>query len=150
MSDPDSVAIAAGMARYFSHDTSFKDIILYGRQMNPGIYLFFRLLYPALFDSPSMVMPFLNFIGVASAVILPVPLFYVFRRKLGDAVAAAAVLLFIFTPLVWETSLSFHPVLPAALLLSLACLTWRRIDGRPTGRAWFAVTCLLAMAALVT
>lgn len=149
MSDPDSVAIAAGMARYFSSDTSFGDIILYGRQMNPGIYLLFRAVYPFLFDSPSQVIPFLNIIGVASAVLLPLPLYYIFRRRLGEGAAAAAVLLFVFTPLVWESSLSFHPVLPASLLLSLALLTWRRIDASVSGAVWFAVSCLLVTSAVV-
>ncbi len=150
MSDPDSVAIAAGMARFYSPDTSFGDIILYGRQMNPGIYLVFKVIYTLLFDSPSQVIPFLNFIGVTSAAALPLPLYYIFRRRLGETAAAGAVLLFIFTPLVWESSLSFHPILPASLLISLAWLAWRRIDASVSGVAWFVITCLLAAGAIVT
>jgi len=150
MSDPDSVAIAAGMARYFSRDTSFGDIILYGRQMNPGVYLAFRSVYVQLFDSPSRVILFLNFTGIASATILPLPVYLIMRRSLGDIAAASSVFIIIFTPLVWESSLSFHPVLPATLLLSLAWLTWRRIDVSARGLAWTVVTCILATAAVVT
>lgn len=149
MSDPDSVVMAAGMARYFSSDTSFGDILLYGRQMNPGIYLVFRFIYTFFFDSPSGVMPFLNGIGVASATLLPLPLYYLFRRTLGESASIGAVLIFILTPLVWESSLSFHAILPAALFLSSACLSWRRIDYSLSGIAWFALTGLLAVSAVV-
>ena len=149
MSDPDSVAIAAGMARYFSPDTSFGDIILYGRQMNPGIFLVFKYVYTALFDSPESVIPFLNAIGVASAVLLPVTLYFIMRLRLGASAAFGAVLIFMFTPLVWESSLSFHPIFPASLLLSIGWLSWRRIDlSTPPGAGWLLLTCLLAASAL--
>ena len=52
-----------------------------------------------LFDSPARIIGFLNFIGVASAVALPVPLYYIFRRRIGEAVllTVALVLIYIFS-----------------------------------------------------
>ncbi len=47
MSEPDSVVMAAGMARMAAGEP-LADCMLYGRFLNPGIYFLFKLLHPVL------------------------------------------------------------------------------------------------------
>jgi hypothetical protein len=148
MADADSVAIAAGLARTFSSRVSFGDCILYGRQMSPGMYLAFKLLHPLVMQSPAQVIPLLNWFGVISASLVVLPLYLVFRRSLNVYATAGAIVLFSFSPLVWETGISFHPILPSMLLFLFACLSWGRVSAPPQGSLWFAATCLLASGAV--
>jgi len=149
MGDPDQVVMAAGMARWFSPDVRFGDIFLYGRQLNPGIYFVFRLLYPLLFDTPLHVMAFLNWFGVASAALLAWPLYLVFGKYFDRGIAAGCTLLVVFSPLVWELGTYFHPVMTATFFFLLAVLTWERISLSGAGILFYVLTLLLSAAAVI-
>jgi len=85
MSEPDSVVMAAGMAR-MAAGAPLSECMLYGRFLNPGIYLLFRVLQPLFAVSPGGTIDFLNTIGVLSWSLLP-PLFYLLlRRRSGRTV----------------------------------------------------------------
>lgn len=149
MPEPDSVVMAAGMAQWFTSHINFGDAFLYGRQLSPGIYFLFKIIYPAIFNDASHVISFLNWIGLISSTAIIAPLYILFRNRFDHRAASGCILLIIFSPLVWELGTYFHPIIPAALLLLLSVLTWKRIAWSPSGFLFYLLTYLLASASIV-
>jgi hypothetical protein len=149
MSEPDSVVMAAGMARMLSPDTSFAESMLYGKQLNPGIYFIFRSVYPILFDSPAHVMEFLNWFGVVSAAFITWPLYLIFRKMYSKVISAGAILIFIFAPITWELGTYFHPIMPSMTLALISLLAFSRVSSSSKGVLYFVATCLLASVAVI-
>ncbi|MGM0484761.1 MAG: glycosyltransferase family 39 protein, partial [Candidatus Krumholzibacteriota bacterium] len=149
MSEPDSVVMAAGMTRMLSPDSSFVESMLYGRQLNPGIYFIFKAIYPLIFDSPKYVIGFLNCLGVLSAALITWPLYLIFRKIFSNIISAGAVLIFIFTPITWELGTYFHPIMPALVLALISILTFNRISSSSKGVIYFVITCLAGSAAVI-
>ena len=149
MSEPDSVVMAAGMARMLSPDCSFVESMLYGRQLNPGIYFIFKAIYPLIFDSPEYVIEFLNWLGALSAALITWPLYLILRKMFSRTISAGAVLIFIFSPITWELGTYFHPIMPALLLALIAFLTFNRISSSPKGIIYFVITSLAGSAAVI-
>jgi len=149
MPEPDSVAMAAGMARWFTSQIDFYDAFLYGRQLSPGIYFFFRIVYPAVFNDASHIIPFLNWIGLISSTLMVAPLYLIFRRRFDRRVTVGCILLILFSPLVWELGTFFHPIIPATLLFLLSFLAWNRISRSPAGAVSYLLTYLLASASVI-
>lgn len=148
MSEPDSVVMAAGMARMVAGEP-MSACMLYGRFLNPGIYFLFRLLQPVFVRSPGDTIFFLNTFGVMSWSLLT-PLFYLLlRRSSGLAVAACGSLMMMLTPVFWETGTYFHPVVPALALLAGAILLFDRISSTPGGIFALVIVTVLAAAATV-
>jgi len=149
MAEPDSVVMAAGMAMGMGTETQFGDALLYGRQVSPGMYFVARALYPLFFDSPAHLMGFLNWLSIASFAGLAWLLYRFFRGAMDPTTATAALLVLVTTPLVWESSTYFHPLVPAAFLLAGSALAWRRFDAAALRIAWLLPSALLAALALV-
>ncbi|MBD3178478.1 MAG: hypothetical protein GF417_02180 [Candidatus Latescibacteria bacterium] len=149
MSEPDSVVMAAGMARMLSPDSSFAESILYGRQLNPGIYFIFRAVYPLLFDSPRHIIGFLNWFGVLSASFITWPLYSLFRKLYNPVISTGALLIFIFSPITWELGTYFHPVMPALVLALISFHAFSRISSSLKGVLFFIVTFITFSAAVI-
>lgn len=149
MPEPDSVVMAAGMAQWFTSHIDFGDAFLYGRQLSPGVYFLFRMIYPAIFNDASHIIPFLNWIGLISSTAMIVPLYMIFRKRLDRRAATGCMLLIMSSPLVWELGTYFHPIVPAALLMLLALITWERIAWSPSGIVYCLSTYILASASIV-
>jgi hypothetical protein len=149
MAEPDSVVMAAGMAMGMGTEAQFGDALLYGRQVSPGMYFVARALYPLFFDTTAHLMGFLNWLSIASFAGLAWLLYRFFRSSMTPTAATAALLVLVTTPLVWESSTYFHPLVPAAFLLAASALAWRRFDAAQTRIAWLVPCALLAALALV-
>lgn len=149
MADPDSIVQAAGMAIRMGGDTGFENTLLYGGQVNPGMYVVVGWLCPLLFDTPNHLIGFLNWSAALVFALSVWPLYALFRHHLSRHAAAGAIVLFVTSPLVWEVGTYFHPLVFACLPLLLAMLSWGRIDTSRRGIASFVLTCVLVAAAVV-
>jgi hypothetical protein len=150
IADPDAINMAAAMAHGLQPGVPFRETLQYGRLVSPGVYYAFHALSPLIGRDPARTVGALNTVALAAAALLPWPLFALFRRRFTTAVALAATLVVVLTPLVWEVGCSFHPAGPAALLLALAILAHTR-GGRPVpGVAGFVTGAALGFAALCT
>ncbi len=146
MSEPDSVVMAAGMARMAAGE-SLSACMLYGRFLNPGIYILFKLIHPLFVRSPGDTIPFLNILGVLSFSILTGLFYLLLRRRFDRTVAVCGTLIAMLTPVFWETGTYFHPIVPALALLAGSILLFDRISSSPGGIiALLAVTALAAAA----
>lgn len=149
MGDPDSMVMAAGMAMGLNSDSSFAETLLYGRQAQPGMYLVTHVVYPLFFDTPAHMIGFLNWFNLIVSSLLVWPLYALFRRTMTPAGTIGAVLLFFFSPMVWESGTYFHPLIPAALLVSLAVLAWSKMNSTRAGIVYFVLTYLAGSAAVL-
>lgn len=149
MGEPDSVAMAAGMAKGMTTAADIGDTFVYGRQVSAGMYLFTGFVYPKLFADPRHLIAFLNWLSVASFALMMWPLYALFRRSMPAHAAALAVLLAAFSPLIWESSTYFHPLVPASLLLLVSLVCARRIGRSTRGIAFLALTAIAASAAFL-
>lgn len=147
--DGDAMVMAAGMAGSIAPGAPFTESLTYGRQIGPGIYLLFRCVSPLLAGDASRVLPFLNTLGALSASLLAWPLYVAFRGSLSRPVSAAATVLVLMTPLVWEAGTYFHPITSAALLLGLAMLSWTQIGLTRKGLAYGMLMAFLGAASLL-
>lgn len=149
MADPDSVVQAAGMAVRMGGGTGFENTLLYGAQVNPGMYTVVGWVYPLLFNTPGHLIGFLNWSTVIVFSLSMWPLYALFRRHLSVQAAAGAIVLFVTSPLGWEVGTYFHPLVFACLPLFLAMLSWAEIDVQKWGVAFFLLSCALAAAAMI-
>jgi hypothetical protein len=147
--EPDVMVMAAGLARALHSAGGVAQTMDYGRQFSPGIYLLFRCFQDLLPADPSHTLSVLNALGLAAGSLLPWPLYLIFRRTLKPAAAAAGVLLTVASPLIWETTLYFHPIVPATLLLLLALLSYGRIRPSVSGAGFALLTGLLGLCAVL-
>ena len=150
MADPDAINMAAAMAHGLGPGVPFLDSMQYGRLISPGVYYAFHWLSPLIGRDPSRTVGFLNALALAAGVLLPWPLFALYRRRFTTALAFACSLIVLLTPLVWEVGCSFHPAGPAALLLLLAILAHGRSGRSPAGILCFVAGAALGFAALCT
>lgn len=149
MGEPDSVAMAAGMAKGMTTAANMSDTFVYGRQVSPGMYLFTGFVYPKLFADPRHLIAFLNWFSVASFALMMWPLYALFRRSMPVHAASFAILLAAFSPLVWESSTYFHPLIPACLLLLISLVCGRHIGRSARGIAYLAMAAATAAAAFL-
>lgn len=147
--DADAMVMAAGMARSVAPGVPFTESLTYGGQIGPGIYHVFHWISPLLTGDASRVLPFLNALGALASSLLAWPIYVVFRGSLSRPISAAATVLVLMTPLVWEAGTYFHPITLAALLLGLAMLTWTRLGPTRRGLAYGALTAFLGAASLL-
>ncbi len=148
MSEPDSVVMAAGMAR-IAAGGSLSSCMLYGKYLNPGIYIVFKMIHPLFVRSPGDTIPFLNMLGVLSFS-LCISLFYLLlRRRFDRTVAVCGALTTMMTPVFWETGTYFHPIVPALALLTGSILLFDRISSSPSGIISFLAVTTLASASAV-
>jgi hypothetical protein len=151
MPEPDSVMVAAGVALGATGHMPFSGTFLYGKQLNPGIFLCMRAVYHVLWSDPRHLAWLLNWICVAFATLTLLPLYSLYRVHLRARAALLACAIWAFTPLVWEAHTYFHPMIPATFFLMLAIDCGRRSVSGPRMRWGYAVvSCLLASAALST
>jgi Dolichyl-phosphate-mannose-protein mannosyltransferase len=148
--DPDSLMMAAGMAIDLTSDLPRGDTLLYGRHVGPGAFIAMRYTYPLFFDEPSHVVAFLNASAVVLSTLTAIPLYLLARRRLARAAAAGAVAVWALNPVAWESGTYFHTVVACTFLLLVAMECACRVDATRKGRAWYAATALVAMAAFVT
>ncbi len=148
MSEPDSVVMAAGMARMVAGEP-LSECMLYGRYLNPGIYFLFKLLSPVFVRSPGDTIQFLNIIGLLSFSLFAGLFYRLLRRRFDRTVAACCTLITYLTPVFWESGTYFHPVVPALALLTGAILLFDRISTSPGGICTFAMVTLLSAASAV-
>lgn len=149
MPEPDSVVMAAGMAKGMMPGVGLGDATLYGRQLSPAMYALVDAVYPVFFDTPGHLIAFLNWMAVLAASLMVLPLVAVLRRHMPDHAAAGVVLLAAFSPVVWEWGTYFHPLVPAVLLLLLGIAAAGRVRATAPGLAWMAVVLLCAAAAMI-
>jgi len=151
MGDADSVAIAAAMARLYSGDADIlKDAVLYGRQLNPGVYLLLNPFYRTIFNSPSSMIPFLNWLSVLTASLSVIPLYVLFRKVLDNVTSSLCILLVVFSPLVWEAGTYFHPIAPASFFLFLSIVTAAKISTSFKGILYYLATVIFATLSIIT
>lgn len=151
MPEPDSVMVAAGVALGATGQMPFSETFLYGKQLNPGIFLCMRAAYHVLWSDPRHIASLLNWIGAVFATLSLLPLYSLYRVHLRAHTALLACAIWAFTPLVWEAHTYFHPMIPATFFLMLAIDCGRRSVSGPAIRWGYAVaSCLLAAAALST
>jgi len=145
MPDPDSVMVAAGVALGATGSMPFADTFLYGRQLNPGVFLVMRALWPWGWNDPASLMVILNLASAVCGSLTLFPLHDLLRRLLPVRASLSVLAVWAFTPLVWETQLSFHPMVPATLfeLLALACAT--RVTRGARGALHLALATLCAV-----
>lgn len=148
MSEPDSVVMAAGMARMAAGEP-LVDCMLYGRYLNPGIYFLFRLLHPVFVRSPGDTILFLNILGILSFSLLNGLFYLILQRRFERTIAACCTMIAMLTPVFWESGTYFHPVVPALAMLAGAILLFGRISASPGGIIAFCAVTLLAAAATV-
>ena len=146
--EPDTVAMIAGMAMGMSGHVSAGDALLYGRAVNPGMHMLAVRLFP-LFLGPQHLLPFLNWLTVACASLTLLPFYSLIRPYLSHRVALASLVLWILTPIVWESGTFYHPLVPAMLLLLLALVLARHIDSTARGISAFVLVTLLASLAFL-
>jgi len=147
--DPDSVAIAAGLAQWVGSHGNFGDAFLYGRQVNPGVYFLFKFIYPIFYHDSSHVIGFLNAFNLVCASLLGAALYFAARKLFDRRVASGFCLIVLSSPLVWEIETYFHPTVPAALFLFLSYLAWGRTKATPSGVGFYILACVLFAAALI-
>jgi len=140
--EPDAMAMVAGMALGMSGHVSPGDALLYGRAVNPGMHLLAVRIFP-LFLGPQHLMPFLNWLTVSCAALSVIPFYALIRPYFSHAAAMSCLVVWIFTPIVWEAGTYYHPLFPAMLLLLFALVLSRRIAGTVHGALAFVVVTLL-------
>ncbi len=148
MPEPDSVVMAAGMAKALAPGIGVGDATLYGRQLSPAMYAFTDIVYPLLFKSPAHMIAFLNWLGVLATSVLVWPLFVLLRTHMPRHAAVGTVLMVAFSPVVWEWGTYFHPLGPACLLLFLAMRCAMGVGRSPRGLGWCAGMLIASAAAL--
>ncbi len=114
--------------------------------MSPGIYFVVKGVYPLVFDSPVHLIAFLNWLGVICFAVAACLLYRLFRVHMPVRTALAGCLLFLFTPLVWESTTYFHPILPSLMFLLAAVLAAGRIGRSHRGALAFILATLFAAA----
>jgi len=150
LADADAMVMAAGMAHGLQPGVPFRESLLYGRLISPGMYYAVHALVPTYSRDPSRTIDLLSWCGYLAGVLGPALLYPLYRRRFGPGVAFAGALVFALTPLVWEAGCSFHPIGPALCLLFLALQAYGRIEGSRAGWWWFALAAGFGFAALAT
>ena len=150
LADADAMVMAAGMAHGLQPGVPFRESLLYGRLISPGVYYAIHALFPTFSRDPSRMIDFLNLYAWVAGVFSPALLYRLYRRRFAPRVAFAGALVFTLTPLVWEQGCSFHPIGWALLLLFAALQAFGRIEGSRAGWWWFALASLFGFAALAT
>jgi hypothetical protein len=115
------------------------------------IWLITRLL-PGTLGSLAPAASALNLISLLAAVVVPVPLFLLFRRLAGDSAALIATLFLTIVPAFWQGGLYGFPTLPAVLFMVQAAWLfdrWLMGDGGRRGRAATIFACLLCLTAAI-
>jgi hypothetical protein len=149
MPDPDSVMIAAGVALGATGDVPFGETFLYGRQLNPGVFLLMRAAFPWLWNDPASVISILNWTGVVLGTLTLLPLYDILRTEVSARIALACTGIWAFTPIVWEAQTYCHPLVPATFLLLCSLAFARRVGRSPRGWACLVATLVLAAVAFV-
>jgi len=151
MPEPDSVMVAAGVALGATGDVPFSETFLYGKQLNPGVFLFMRAAHDFLWHDPRHVADLMNWISVICAALSVFPLYSLFRIHLPERAAWLCLVLWSFTPLVWESHTYFHPMIPATLFLLLALdAGCRALITERVRWGYAAGACACSAAALIT
>lgn len=150
MPEADSMMVAAGVALGATGSMPFGETLLYGRQLNPGVFLFMRATFPFLWRHPADVVALLNGSSVVLGTLTLLPAYNLFRIHLSARVALASLAIWAFTPIVWEAQTYFHPMVPATFLFLLSLDCSRRVNRTATGILWLAMTAFLAAAAFLS
>jgi hypothetical protein len=120
--------------------------------ISPAYIYLITVLLPGTLGSLAPAASALNLINLIAAVIIPVPLYLLFRRIAGDSAALIAALFLTLVPAFWQGGLYGFPTLPAVLLMVLAAWLfdrWLTGDGGRRGRAPTLIACLLCLTAAI-
>lgn len=149
MPDPDSLMVAAGVALGVTGQLPFAETFLYGKQLNPGVFLFMRAAWPILWRDPHQVATILNWLSMVAGTLTLLPLYGLLRTYLPARTTLLCLIIWAFTPLVWEAQTCFHPLIPATFFLCMALSFGKRAYRRAQ---WWSLggACILASAALLT
>jgi hypothetical protein len=114
---------------------------------SPAYICLVRRLLPGTFGSLAPAASALNLINLIVAVIVPVPLYLLFRRMAGEPAALIATLLLIVVPAFWQGGLYGFPTLPAVLLMVVTAWLFDRWLTGDAGRAGAAtfVGCVICL-----
>jgi hypothetical protein len=119
---------------------------------SPAYIYLITLLLPGTFGSLAPAASALNTINLITAAVIPVPLYFFFRRIAGDPAALIATLFLTLVPAFWEGGLYGFPTLPAVLLMVMAAWLfdrWLTGDGGRRGRVAALIACLLCLTAAI-
>jgi hypothetical protein len=119
---------------------------------SPAYIYLITLLLPGTVGSLAPAASALNTINLIAAMVIPVPLYLLFRRVAGPPAALIATLFLTLVPAFWLGGLYGFPTLPAALFMVTAAWLfdcWLAGDGRRRGRAAILIGCLLCLTASI-
>jgi hypothetical protein len=119
---------------------------------SPAYIYLITVLLPGTIGSLAPAAAALNTINLVAAVVIPVPLYLLFRRIAGHPAALIATLLLTLVPAFWQGGLYGFPTLLAALFIVLAAWLfdrWLAGDGGDGAASPTLVACLLCLTAAI-
>src|SRR5258705_3828592 len=120
--------------------------------ISPAYIYLITVLLPKTFGGLAPAASALNTINLIAAVVIPVPLYLLFRRVTGHPAALIATLFLTLVPAFWHGGLYGFPTLPAALFMVLAAWLfdrWLAGDGGDRARVPTPLACLLCLTAAI-
>jgi hypothetical protein len=119
---------------------------------SPAYIWLITLLLPGTLGALAPAAAALNTINLMGAVVITVPLYFLFRRIAGARAALIGTLFLSIVPAFWQGGLYGFPTLPAALLMVLAAWLfdrWLVGDGGSRAAAPTLVACFLCLTAAI-
>jgi hypothetical protein len=123
----DSYRMAIGTIDSLTTNRLFASPLLYNLSISYGYFGLLYLFTPLFKVNTALVISVMNYLNVASAILMVIPFFWLVKHYWGIVTAIAANLLLMFVPSWWNVSLYGHPMGPAVLLMftGLALLAYR-------------------------
>jgi len=150
--EPDAARLANSALLWTRAGVRSEALSQYLYYTSPGYIWLITLLLPGTLGSLAPAASALNLLNLLAAVIVPVPVFLLFRRLAGDPAALIATLFLTVVPAFWQGGLYGFPTLPAALFMFLAAWLfdrWLVGDEGRRARAATLIACLLCLTAAI-
>ena len=150
--EPDAARLADSALLWARADLRIEALSQYLYYTSPAYIWLITVLLPGTRGSLAPAASALNAINLIAAVIIPVPLYFLFRRIAGARAALIATLFLTVVPAFWRGGLYGFPTLPAALCIVTAAWLfdrWLTGDGGTRARWSTIAACPLCLTAAI-
>lgn len=150
--EPDAARLADSALLWARAGVRIEALSQYLYYTSPAYIWLITVLLPGTRGSLAPAASALNAINLLVAVIIPVPVYFLFRRIAGAPAALLATLFLTLVPAFWRGGLYGFPTLPAVLCMVIAAWLfdrWLTEDGGPHARVPTIVACWLCLTAAV-
>jgi hypothetical protein len=125
--ESDSYRMLVGIIDSITYDKPLGARKLYGSNISFGYYALLDIFRPIFKSNLALIVPFMNYINAAFAILMVIPFFFVVKRYWGTVIAVFANILLILLP-VWRVTGQYaHPMSGSVLLMfiGLALIGYR-------------------------